>query len=302
MERQELVDYLKDVYEVKSQGYLLWRMGTTYEKEYEELEKRKNVICICEEFTEDTIDKFIPHYRMGVTYSDPNRVMTPPSQFETLPFKYNEASFYLPPRYLVEFNEVVEQNSKIGFIKMKPSGEDECSPSSKIRKKYQALYTKRYNSELAQKRALYDEKMKNIRIGSDEIIRPRLQATEELATKMFALNILHPKYQNFMAVAQIYEYFDTGRCDTLEGPYGAYNLYEQELRQNIIIKNLGEVVERLDELNRTMSNICSCIQIANSKLSQISSLIGQIEANTACMAYDTQCIAYNTSMINKYHI
>ena len=37
------------------------------------------------------------------------------------------------------------------------------------------------------------------------------------------------------AMCTMYEYFVTGRCDKLSGADGAYNLYETEVRQNIII-------------------------------------------------------------------
>lgn len=45
---------------------------------------------------------------------------------------------------------------------------------------------------------------------------------------------LHKNYQGFIPVAVIYGYFDMGRCNSLRGYQGAYNLYEDEKSKGII--------------------------------------------------------------------
>ena len=52
---------------------------------------------------------------------------------------------------------------------------------------------------------------------------------------LYAKNLIHPNYRNWVAVATLYEYIDVGRCYELKGPNGAYNLYEQELLLNKIV-------------------------------------------------------------------
>jgi len=133
----------------------------------------------------------------------------------------------------------------------------------------------------------------NIQIHEDK--------TYDLLQQIYSMNLIHPKYRNFVAIAQILEYFDTGRCTELGGPNGAYNLYEQELRQNIIIDKLDQIINQLDSLNRTMGYIASAITQTNRLLEDISSSLGHIEANTALTAYNTQCIAYNTELANRYN-
>lgn len=87
---------------------------------------------------------------------------------------------------------------------------------------------------------------------------------------------------------------------TYEGPNGAYNLYESELRQNIIINKLAEIITQLERLNYTMGTVCAAIQESNYLLNNISSTLGRIEANTALTAYNSQCIAHNTRIANTY--
>lgn len=66
--------------------------------------------------------------------------------------------------------------------------------------------------------------------------------------KLYQIGWIFPKYHNFVAVCSFYEYFLTGRCAELAGPDGAYNLYESELRQNIIINSLETIVNELESI------------------------------------------------------
>ena len=56
--------------------------------------------------------------------------------------------------------------------------------------------------------------------------------------KLYSCNIIFTKYQNIVALTSFYKYLDSGRCDKLEGSYGAYNLYEREIRDDLIITKL----------------------------------------------------------------
>ena len=63
--------------------------------------------------------------------------------------------------------------------------------------------------------------------------------------KLYELNVIFPKYRDLVAVSQMYEYVASGRCNTLSGYEGAYNLYEQELRMNIVISQLEDIYDQL---------------------------------------------------------
>ena len=65
---------------------------------------------------------------------------------------------------------------------------------------------------------------------------------------LYNTGIIWEKYQNLVAVSTMYEYIASGRCDRLDGPYGAYNLYESELRQNIIIGQLSKIETHLEQI------------------------------------------------------
>lgn len=111
---------------------------------------------------------------------------------------------------------------------------------------------------------------------------------------LYDMNIIFSKYRNFVAVSQIYEYYMSGRCIQLEGHEGAYNIFENELRQNIIILKLNEVLNQLEEIKQNQYMIYQAINEANARLANI-------ESNTAAIAYNTSVIAGNTAIYSRYY-
>ena len=72
--------------------------------------------------------------------------------------------------------------------------------------------------------------------------------------------IMWASARDFVAVSSFYEYISSGRCETLEGPNGAYNLYENEIRMNTVIEKLNNVIESLEEIKQNQFMIYSAIQ------------------------------------------
>ena len=96
-------------------------------------------------------------------------------------------------------------------------------------------YKSWYDAEKKKQNASLQPQLDTLCKLKKEEVQEKMQATESMLRKLYSKDIVHQKYRNFIAISQIYEYFDTGRCTELEGPNGAYNLFESELRQNIII-------------------------------------------------------------------
>jgi len=126
-----------------------------------------------------------------------------------------------------------------------------------------------------------------------------LQKAIDCKVKFYKLGIIHPKYQNFTCVATFYDYLDTGRCSILTGADGAYNLYENELRQNLIIDKLETVIDSLETIKNNQYRLYSLIQKTNEHLSEISNKmdialesLNVIENNTHVIAYNTAKTAY----------
>ena len=133
-----------------------------------------------------------------------------------------------------------------------------------------------------------------------------IKDAEQTLQKLYNQNVIHAKYRNLTACCMFLEYLESGRCDALVGANGAYNLYESELRQNLIIYKLDEVVQRLDTLQSTMYRCCQAIETVSRKLDVVHSDLQklntkaqkQLELSSLTAVY-AAATAANTSAI-KY--
>lgn len=133
--------------------------------------------------------------------------------------------------------------------------------------------------------------------------------TLNVLEQYYSLGIIYKKYQNFIAVSSFYEYLDSGRCMTLEGHEGAYNIFETELRQNVIIGKLDEVIRCLNRIAENQGMLYSAIQKSNhmlngmsNELKRISSNLTTIEESSAVTAYNSRISAENTEFIKWFEI
>lgn len=117
--------------------------------------------------------------------------------------------------------------------------------------------------------------------------------------KFYEQDVIFPKYRNFIAITQINEYFESGRCDTLTGPNGAYNLYENELRMNMVVDRLDKIMTSLEDIKKNQYLIYCEIVKTNSFLSGIIQELENISDNTASAAASASVVAYNTEVTNR---
>lgn len=126
----------------------------------------------------------------------------------------------------------------------------------------------------------------------------RQSATRDVLKKYYDLGFLYQKYQKLVAVSTIYEYFESGRCFSLVGHEGAYNLYESELRMNIIIEKLDDILSRIDEIRDTQHMLVNELKQCNAQLSRIGGTLDNIENNTYLAQYYGNITASNTAFTN----
>ena len=119
-----------------------------------------------------------------------------------------------------------------------------------------------------------------------------LRETEQLLEKLYSMDIIFPKYRNLVAVCTMYEYLASGRCTELAGPAGAYNLYESELRQNMIINQLEQVNANLEQVKQNQYILYQGIMEANQALQSISNEVRSIANATKDIAVSSQITAY----------
>lgn len=129
--------------------------------------------------------------------------------------------------------------------------------------------------------------------------RPLVEA-KSLLEKLYSLGFIFPKYRNLIAMCTIYEYYMTGRVSELEGPNGAYNLYESELRQNLIINKLDTIITQLEQVKENQFILYQEVQKTNKTLNGISQDIKGILDTTMKIENKTELISRATNLTAYY--
>lgn len=147
----------------------------------------------------------------------------------------------------------------------------------------------RVNNELAQKKVLLNERA---------ILYNRCQRTQDTLRRYYDAGVIYGKYQyDFAAVASFLDYFMSGRCSTLgenRGGDGAYNLYESELRQNLIINKLDQVLAKLDQIRDNQYSLACAIQEGNRMSQKLVKATERLAIAGEQTARNSEIAAYNS--------
>lgn len=129
--------------------------------------------------------------------------------------------------------------------------------------------------------------------------------TAKVLDAYYSKDIVYKKYHGLVPITMFCEYFISGRCNTLTGHEGAYNIYENEVRQNIIIAKLDNIINQLESIKQNQYMIADMIQENNREIYQLSkgveqqvSILQNIENNSAVTNYYSRISAINTSYLS----
>ena len=110
--------------------------------------------------------------------------------------------------------------------------------------------------------------------------------------KLYDKNIIYPKYCTLPALTSIYEYFMTGRCTELTGAHGAYNLYEDEVRKDMIINRLDTVIENMEQIRYNQYTLYQQVKSIKENSDAMVSELQQIKGYSIAIAELTALNAY----------
>lgn len=164
-----------------------------------------------------------------------------------------------------------------------------------------------YNKALAEANSqikTYNEKVMRESLENSKLIKKEIEneknilnCTEEILDLFYEKDIIFQKYRSFAAISSILEYLVSGRCKSLAE---AYNKYEEELRQNIIIDKLDIIIDKLDQIERNQYMLYDAIMSVGEKIDAFSdeidkalSSISQLNKNATICAYNSEIIAEN---------
>ena len=137
-----------------------------------------------------------------------------------------------------------------------------------------------------------------------EDIQKKIGEISETLEHFYSLDIIHPKYRNMITVIRLLEYFDSGRCTALTGAGGAYNKYEEEIRQDAIISKLDTAINCLYQIRDTQymlyESLEDCLDELGAITTQNDKLIStnqDISQNSAIAAYNSKIAASNSDAL-----
>lgn len=154
------------------------------------------------------------------------------------------------------------------------------------------------NNLKKQQKAKMAIKQYNVFKQEATIISNQYDKIYHLLDKYYSLNVVYPKYRKMVYMCQIYEYLASGRCETLTGPYGAYNMLENDIKYNIIIEKLDNIISKLDSIIENQRELYNAIQECNRSVNNLHNTLQSIAAdyeNTSQSISDRlNTIEYNT--------
>lgn len=116
------------------------------------------------------------------------------------------------------------------------------------------------------------------------------QIAEKAYNNFLSQNFVYKSYQSIIPICQFIQYLESGRCSTLEGPNGCYNLYESEMRQNIIIGHLEMIESKLDNIASNQRVMIDTLQKISEDSNLIVESLGNLESDVSTITTNVQNI------------
>lgn len=131
---------------------------------------------------------------------------------------------------------------------------------------------------------------------TNQVMDARKDDTSSVLSRLYDLDVIYPKYRNLPALTSICEYLITGRCDSLTGPHGAYNLYEDEVRKNTVISQLNTVIENLESIKNNQYMLYQQVKQIQHNSSQMLTDMQELKGYAITMTQLTALSAYYTAL------
>ncbi len=163
----------------------------------------------------------------------------------------------------------------------------------------------KHNNEENYKRRLVVAK--KLQQEYDYITQKIIKQTEQNRIDIYSLGVIDKDYQNIVAISSFYQYFRTGRVDSLTGTFGAYNKYEEERRQDVIITELRKIVSSLEQIKENQRALYDATKegqnVGNRIIQEVHKMQEQnniLIDNSYVTKYNAQNIANNTEFLKWY--
>lgn len=195
----------------------------------------------------------------------------------------------------------IEQQTKIAeeqYLR-KVEAAKKAVDDARLRMERLRVIPEKYSVNVQEK--VYPEKL------VQQMLNKEIAETEQLYKKLFqtrnelyGYNVIAKKYQNSSAVSAFYDYLLIGRCETLEGAAGAYNLYESEMRFKEIGDNFDTIHDDLGRLERGQRKLSSKLDSMGRSLDRLDQKMGAAHKAISDMSKTATDIYAETKNMNVF--
>lgn len=112
-------------------------------------------------------------------------------------------------------------------------------------------------------------------------LKRKLNESNRILDYFYSFNIIDFQYRHDLAaICSFYQYLRAGKTYSLSrnlqtGDPGAYNIYDNEYRQGLIISKLDIVITKLDEIAKNQRELAWAIEDANNKITTLNHTVIQ---------------------------
>lgn len=207
---------------------------------------------------------------------------------------------------LAEFNAAMEQYRKdkaeydqsySDYIQARNNTEEKVKADLEAKKRKKELAEQEKATRFADERnQLRNEALKSFpnqkKIDfleeQKKVLKTELAETIAIRRSLLNSDVIYQKYRTIVAEACMLEYLDSGRCKTLTGDNGAYNLYESEIRAGIINPILDQLLLSIETVKVSksvlfveLSEISRYIKDVSDKLQKVLKTFNTKTTNTS---------------------
>ncbi len=129
------------------------------------------------------------------------------------------------------------------------------------------------------------------------ILQNSISKTQKHLNDFYSLNIIYPKYRGLVYICSIYEYFLSGRCSSLIGAYGAYNLLENDIKYAKVLEKLDIIVQKLDEIKQNQIELYNAITETNNQIESLNNSLKNITVSINRQSQSLNDLNYTMSNI-----
>lgn len=178
--------------------------------------------------------------------------------------------------------------------------DEDVEKNNKMIEEESKIIKAKYDKQINEKKQEDVNKKNNLKLlvkENDELMEEtnnNLEIVNNKLKELYDLDIIFEKYRSLIPISSFYEYLASSRVDSLEGRDGAYNLYETELRQNIIIIELANINKNLEAIKNNQYCLYKGLMYINDSVNAVNDNLEDLKVFALASTIELVSLAEST--------